>query len=145
MSVGRILTLGLGTPFSSVKYLVTLGLGTTAIPPIVVIDTHDGGEEDRRKFRQRKEQLQQDLVAAYNRTFGISVPEETEPAEMVAAIEENLPQIATHDFAEAEKRIIEKLVVKYREYEEELTRYRLAEEIDEENEIISIAAMTLLH
>jgi hypothetical protein len=29
MSAGRLLTVGLGTPFSAVKYLVTLGLGTS--------------------------------------------------------------------------------------------------------------------
>ena len=33
MSVGRILTLGLGNPFAGVKYLPTLGLGTGAEPP----------------------------------------------------------------------------------------------------------------
>mgnify|MGYP001618137064 FL=1 len=33
MSAGRLLTIGLGTPFSAVKYLVTLGLGTAGTPP----------------------------------------------------------------------------------------------------------------
>lgn len=33
MSAGRILTLGLGSPFSELKYLPTIGLGQGAAPP----------------------------------------------------------------------------------------------------------------
>ena len=39
MSAGRILTLGLGTPFSAVKYLVTLGLKSTGAGAINVPQT----------------------------------------------------------------------------------------------------------
>lgn len=43
MSVGRVLTLGLGTPFSSAGFLVTLGLGASGTPPAVVADSGTAG------------------------------------------------------------------------------------------------------
>ena len=143
---------------SQPTYLSFLDIGIPAssrlvyrpIYPQVVSTTNDGDyrrddkrrDDEIRKFRQRKEQLQRDLVAAYNRTFGISLPDETEPAEMVAAIEENMPQIARYDVAEIEKRVLEKLVRQYREYEQSNALY---EEIEDETEIMLIAAATLLH
>lgn len=43
MSVGRILTQGLGSPFSGVRYLVTLGLGTAGTPPVPPAPVSLGG------------------------------------------------------------------------------------------------------
>lgn len=53
MSAGRLLTIGLGTPFSAVKYLVTLGLGTSSTPP----------GPDVTLWGRRRRQLEADLAA----------------------------------------------------------------------------------
>ena len=98
----------------------------TPVPSTVVIDTHDAEEKhkrERKRFRERNEKLREDLVSAYNRTFGISIPDETEPAEVVQAIEENFRQISEQDIAEVEKRVLEKLVSEYREYEKQKRIY----------------------
>lgn len=42
MSAGRLLTVGLGTPFSSKGFLVTLGLGTAGTPPAPTPDVVRG-------------------------------------------------------------------------------------------------------
>lgn len=69
MSAGRILTVGLGTPFSAVKYLVTLGYGTAGIPPIPVVTTGGAGAGrpiyKRRKWREIKDTLEEGLQEAY--------------------------------------------------------------------------------
>lgn len=85
--------------------------------------SNEGRDKETKRFRERTETLREDLVAAYNRTFGIAVPQETEPAEMVAAIEENFRQISEQDIAEIEKRVLEKLVREYRQYEQEKRLY----------------------
>ena len=77
MSAGRILTLGLGTPFSAVKYLVTLGLGTAGVPASTR-DTHDGIDEDSHRkvresqaakdkaFKSARERLREVLTQAWD-------------------------------------------------------------------------------
>lgn len=59
MSAGRLLTVGLGTPFSAVKYLVTLGLGTAGTPPVppVVITTTPSGVRAKRGGKGGKREL----------------------------------------------------------------------------------------
>lgn len=54
MTIGAILTLGLGT-FSDVNHLVTLGYGTGATPPKpVVVSTPPGGTSKKRKRKAIK-------------------------------------------------------------------------------------------
>ena len=79
-------------------------------------------EEPHRRHKRRKEKLHDDLLAAYNKTFGITVPQETETVEMVAAIEENLPQIRKTTHLEVERRVLERLLKEHeriREQEDE--------------------------
>jgi hypothetical protein len=54
VSVGRILTQGLGTPFGGVQFLVTLGFGTSGTPPLPdgIAIGGDGYERPRRKKRR---------------------------------------------------------------------------------------------
>mgnify|MGYP003394693519 CR=1 FL=1 len=115
-----------------------------SITPTVVIDTHDGDKRrdaEIKRFKDRNEQIRTDLVAAYNKTFGISVPDETGPAEMVTAIEENFQQISKQDFAEIERRVLEKLVSDYRKYEIEKKVYdrQLLEEEWDMDAMLAIA------
>ena len=64
MSVGRILTLGLGNPFAGVKYLPTLGLGTGAEPPPPATVNYQGdGKSHRRKRRNRTQELFDNIEA----------------------------------------------------------------------------------
>ena len=59
MSVGRLLTLGLGTPFSDVGFLVTLGLGTAGTPPTPPVpaatDQPSNWQADYWKRKSKKE------------------------------------------------------------------------------------------
>ena len=97
---------------------------------VEVIDVFSD-ERPQRQFKQRQEKLREDLQNAYNRAFGIAVDEETTAHEMVAAIEENLPQIRKLDYLEVERRALEKLLAQYhsiaRQTEE---RQRLEDEWD---------------
>lgn len=88
MSVGAILTLGLGS-FGSVNLLPTLGYLSSDTPP-VVLDTHDG-ERDRRhskardkryeEYRKAREELRAQIAEAFEIATGEArIPE---PAEVV--------------------------------------------------------------
>jgi hypothetical protein len=73
MSAGRLLTVGLGTPFSAVKYLVTLGLGTAGTPPVPPDNLPMGGAgypvdwQTKRRKRTLKEQPEKHLRAILDR------------------------------------------------------------------------------
>ena len=114
-----------------------IGTAWATVTSSVTIDTHDGfddvkrqKDEENRKFKEKKEKLRSDLIKAFDKTFGIPLPEETEPAEMVQAIEENVRQLSKSDISEIEKRVIEKLVSDYRKYEQEKAIYDREEEWD---------------
>ncbi len=89
-------------------------------------DLHDGEAQKRRDhaireaFKERNERLREDIVNAYNQTFGIALPEETGLVEVVAAVEEHRAQI---DYAEVERRVLEKFLVEYRNFEQTQRAY----------------------
>ena len=68
MSAGRILTLGLGTPFSAVKYLPTLGLGTAGTPPVDDINLWGRLRQDAR-LRARIEAEDAELIRIVRTTI----------------------------------------------------------------------------
>ena len=54
MSVGRLLTLGLGTPFSDAGFLVTLGLNTSGVTPPSEPERSGAGGGNYKKKEKRK-------------------------------------------------------------------------------------------
>ena len=94
------------------------GQGTTP-PVIVVIDTHDGGRKRRdNEFRRRNEKLREDLLNAYNKVHGISLPVETKPDEIIQAYEEHKELIPAKD-----KQVLQALAQEFRRFEVERKAY----------------------
>lgn len=103
-------------------------------------DTHDGfddhdGEKrrkridaDNKRFKEKKAKLRADLLAAYNKTLGISAHEETEPAEMIQALEDKI--LSEQTLAGIEKRVIERLIANYRQQVQDDNRRVQEEEWD---------------
>lgn len=94
MSAGRLLTLGLGTPFSAVKYLVTLGLGTSGTPPVpVVVVADDQPSNWQANYWKHKSKADRENEEMLDRIrLGILPPEAREEAD--AAVRQTL-QAAT--------------------------------------------------
>lgn len=101
--------------WATTAWVGTAWATTTAV--IVEDDTHDGGKQRDKRFKQKKAKLREDLLAAYNKTLGIEPPEEIEPAQMVQAIEDSIGHLSDRTIAEVEQRVIEKLLADYRQYE----------------------------
>ena len=78
----------------------------------VVIDVF-ADDRQQKRFKRRQEKLREDLVSAYNNVFGIAMPEESEPAEIVSAAKENFSQAVEVDYLEVERRVLEKLISQY--------------------------------
>ena len=77
-----------------------------------IVDYHDGRDDSKKRdaeFKRKQEELRADLLAAYDRVFGVSMPEDAKAEEIIEAIQ------AKPDYAEVEKRVVEKLIARHEE------------------------------
>ena len=97
MSVGRILTQGLGNPFAGVQYLVTLGFGTSGTPPIPPAPVADSTpfasnwQGYTHPKRLSKEELQE-LVRKQRIALGILPPDL--PGQAIAPVADIAKEVA---------------------------------------------------
>lgn len=133
MTVGAILTLGLGT-FSDVNHLVTLGYGTGAVPVTPTVDAPTavgGGKPKRTRFLVKcrgkqylaysldevralveefraEERLEQPKKKKARRVVRVEVPKELRLELKTHSLPSILPMIERHDFMSA-KEVLERL------------------------------------
>ena len=84
-------------------------------PVVVVEDTHDGGREEAKRFRKRKEDLREMITFAYDKEYGL-LPVAQEVREIV----EPFAKGSEIDWESISEKAVERLLVLQEAFEREL-------------------------
>lgn len=85
-------------------------------PVVVVEDTHDGGREEAKRFKKRKEDLREMITFAYDKEYGL-LPVAEEVREIVEPFVKEGIEI---DWEAINRQVVEKLLVLQEKFEQEI-------------------------